>query len=252
MSDENKKNAVQKALESPVFDERVNKAAEILGVSKDTLATTLVETLGADTPDLLERVSFQDLMENVSGAKPVKVRVALNALRGDGRIGDKADGTTSDLVKELRDESRLCEQGGIEHSAANVRHFRRTGQVPDICVYAGCKRMLASPKAEVSFEDGYTFLAPDGVNPQTGRDEGKFSLEDRAFARILIKDRNLSVDDAWSRLANRSLRTHFSVAAAKIADANPGYANELRKSFSGIRTGSDPFYRERRQGHREY
>ncbi|MDP3771711.1 MAG: hypothetical protein Q8R16_05405 [bacterium] len=258
MSDE-AKTPVQQALEQPVFKERVTTAATILGVPEETLAQILVDVIGADTPALLERVSFQDLVDNVSGAKPAKVRAALDVLKGDGKSA-KGEGGTSDLVKELRDESRLheltggrpllCEHGGIEHSAANIRYFRKTGQAPKVCVYAGCAKLLASPKAEVSFEDGRTFLAPDGANPQTGRNEGKFSLADRALAHILIERRELSLDDAWRRLEDGSLRRHFSVTVAEIEAEDAGYANRLRKPFGGVRTGSmDPFHRP---GHRAF
>lgn len=252
MSDETK-NPVQVALENPVFKERVATAATILEIPEEALATTLVETLGADSPEDLEHVTFQDLMENVSGAKPASTRRALDVLKGDGKGKVKGDGT-SDLVKELRDESRLneltggrpllCEHGGLEHSAANIRYFRKTGQAPKTCVYAGCGNRLANPKAEVSFEDGRTFLTPDGVDPQTGRNEGRFPLADRALARILITgQQRLTVDEAWRRLEDGSLRTHYAIAAAEIEDADAGYANLLRQSFGGVRTGSaDPFY----------
>ena len=255
------KNPVQQALEQPVFKERVCAAAAILGIAEDVLATILVETIGADQPSLLERVSFQDITDNVSGAKPAKVRAAIDVLKGDekGRLG----GGIGDLVKELRDESRLheltggrpllCEHGGIEHSAANIRHYRRVGQPPKTCTYAGCGKLLASPKAEVSFEDGRTFLAPDGVNPQTGRNEGKFSLADRALAHILISLRKLTTDEAWRRLADGSLRTHYAVDALEIEAEDAGYANRLRQPFGGVRTGGfDPFHRGQQAGHRTY
>ncbi|MDO8622127.1 MAG: hypothetical protein Q7R80_02760 [bacterium] len=250
MSDE-AKNPVQEALGNPGFKERVATAATILGVPEETLAQILVDVIGADTPALLERVSFQDLVDNVSGAKPAKVRAALDILKGDGK-SPKGEGGTGDLVKELRDESRLHEltggrpllcEHGLDHSAANIRYFRKTEQAPKVCVYAGCGKRLASPKAEVSFEDGRTFLAPDGVNPQTGRNEGKFALADRALAHILIERRELSLDDAWRRLEDGSLRRHFALTAAEIEADDPSYVNQLRKPFGGVRTGSDPFYR---------
>lgn len=255
------KNPVQVALENTAFKERVATAATILGIAEDALAHVLVDVLGADSPEDLEHVTFQDLMENVSGAKPAPTRRALDILKGDGKGKGKADGGTGDLVKELRDESRLieltggrpmlCEHGGLEHSAANIRYFRRTGQAPKTCVFAGCGKLLASPKAEVSFEDGLTFLAPDGVNPQSGRNEGRFPLADRALAFVLIGQRNLTKDEAWRRLEDGSLRTHYQVDVAEIEAEDAGYANRLRKSFGGVRTGSaDPFYGAPR--HRTY
>jgi|GEM_PF-4984320 len=266
MSEEKRKTAIQQALEQPVFGERVASAAAILGIGEDVLARILVEDLGADTSPRLGRVTFQDIMERVSGSLPVRVREALDILKGDEK-GDgkgRAEGGTGDLVKELRDETRLheltggrpllCEQGGHEHSAANIRHYRKTGQAPKVCVFAGCGKVLASPRAEVSFEDGVTFLAPDGTNPQTGRNEGRFSLANRSLARIFIERGYLTVDEAWRRLEDGSLRAHFSIPAAEVEETDPGYANRLRKPFGGVRTGSgtDPYYRDRQSGHTRY
>lgn len=256
-------NPVQQALENNAFKERVAAAATILGIAEDALATTLVVTLGADSPEDLEHVTFQDLMENVAGAKPAPARRALDVLKGDGKAKPK-DGSVGDLVKELRDESRLleltggrpllCDDGGIEHSAANIRHFRKTGQVPKVCVYAGCGKLLQVMKGEVSFEDGVTFLGGDGANPLTKRNEGKFSLADRALANILIGQRKLTVDEAWRRLEDGSLRTHYAVDAAEIESDDPSYANQLRKPFHGVRTGGfDPFPGTRpSSGHTRY
>lgn len=258
--------AVEQALESAAFRSRIEKAAQHLGVTLEAFVATLVDELGADSVELLEHVSFQDLMETVPGAKPVKVRAALDVLKGDGKGKGKADGADAhrDLVRDLRDEARLwrltdgnpllCEVGGAEHSAANIRHYRRTGSVPKVCTFAQCGKFLAHAKGEVSFEDGATFLTPDGVNPLTGRNEGQYPLADRALAYRLTRERKLSVDDAWRRLADGSLRTHFSVDAAEIEAENPNYAAVLRREFHGVRTSSpaDPFYRDIGPGHVRY
>lgn len=259
MSDQ--QNAVQMAMGNTLFHERVAAAAASLGVPEDQLAMILVDTLGADTPERLARLEFLDLMKNVPGAKAIPVREALDAFGASGRKGDGS--SASDLVKSLRDETKileltggrplLCESGGNEHSAANIRYYRKTGTVPKLCVFAGCKQLLQHAKSEVSFEDGVTFLTADGLNPTTGRDEGKFSLADRALAFHLIRVKSLTVDEAWRRLEDGSLRTHFTVAAVEHEAERPYYANDLRKPFQGARmTSDDPFHRNRGEGHARF
>lgn len=268
------KTAVQIALENPVYAERVAAAAAILGVTEEELATELVEReidgrkIGATTVEDLEDeqgLSWRDMIARFGERGAVKVRRALAVLKGTERSMDKdksGDAGVRDLVKDLRDESKLwqlteghpllCEHGGTDHSAANIRHFRKTHNVPKVCVFAGCGKLLQHAMGEVSFEDNATFLSAEGVNPTTGRNEGKFPLADRALAFNLICGRTLTVDEAWRRLEDGSLRTHYAVAAAELENEHPGYASDLRKAFQGVRTGTDPFYRDRESGHVRY
>ncbi|MBI2482571.1 hypothetical protein HYV74_00140 [Candidatus Uhrbacteria bacterium] len=76
------KTATEQALENETFRVRVTDAAKILGIEYLALAQHLVEKLGADTPDLLREVTFQDLTE-LEGTKPAKVRAALKELKGE-------------------------------------------------------------------------------------------------------------------------------------------------------------------------
>lgn len=248
---------VETALEQPVYRDRVTDAGSVLGIEVKALAAILVDTLGADTVELLRDVTFQDITSNVSGAKPAKVRRVLKILQGDGTSSGKEredGGNLQDLVAALKDEAKLWQftqgkpllcENGADHSAANIRHFQRTGQVPKVCVYAGCKTLLQHARGEVSFEDGSTFLAPSGENPNTGRYEAKHSLEERAICWSLIRDGKLTVDEAWRHLREGTLREHFTVDIADLRERTPNFAQNLLRSFYGVRSGggSDPFYR---------
>jgi hypothetical protein len=166
-------------------------------------------------------------VEQVAGAKPAPTRRALDILKGDGKGKGKADGSPSDLLRELRDEARLwqltegqpllCEHGGSEHSAVNIRYFRKTRTVPKVCTFAGCGKLLQHAKGEVSFEDGATFLTPNGTNPTTGRNEGRFSIADRALARILIERRELSQEHIVFGIGDLGLVEHV-VAVLMVAE----------------------------------
>lgn len=253
---------VQKVLDQQGYRVRVASAADILGQSVEELASVLVG-LGADTVEDLEVVSFQDLIGSVEGAKPTKVRRALVALK-DSTAQEHAGNASenlADLVKGLGDETKLleltdgqpllCRSGNTEHSAANIRHYRKVSQVPKVCV--SCGELLAHVRGEVSFEDGTTFLASSGTNPATGRDEGRFALADRAIAYVLIRDRKLTPDEAWRRLEDRSLRSHFRVDVARLEGDTPNYPQLLLRELKGTRKGNDPFFRTRgTDGHVTY